>query len=532
MKKIYTLSFLLFVLYLTNSAFAQRMVLIEASADPTSFTDIFPVIMGDTLDNGDRINENTIYQLQNGAVYITSGRIVNKPNWPLHIEASDLTNTALKPVLTRIPNASGSYPDIMRPEGDLTLKNVWMIPGEKGPGEEHDWGKVRIMGDNARVIVQDCIVEKDRGGFIQLRGNRTKVYLERTIFRNGGNRRILQGNGRAVDARDTSIDTLIVRDCIMHNLIDRVFRSQGGSEPHTYIEFDQNTIFNIGGRHGCFQFGRAETVKVTNNFIMNPIMLGTSPAYTDEQTQPDNETHKVFTIDTLYTNTTFEFAANNVFWTQDVIDVWNSIDSVSAPGIYSDLISGILGDTAESTFMQDPTALNSVPQNITQYVIDLYNDPSSENMFDYVVEDASLAGTGFDSGNLFDFSTFDPCYSEDAMSATAATDGGAIGMRFLCNYPAPVSVSNIAYDHTLNLKSSPNPAADFTQLSFNLAEASEVVLEIFDMNGRRVTTVAKGRLAAGEHTANWNNLNDVPTGMYFANLLTGTGKMFIKVVVK
>lgn len=118
------------------------------------------------------------------------------------------------------------------------------------------------------------------------------------------------------------------------------------------------------------------------------------------------------------------------------------------------------------------------------------------------------------------------------MSATAATDGGAIGMRFLCNYPAPVSVSNIAYDHTLNLKSSPNPAADFTQLSFNLAEASEVVLEIFDMNGRRVTTVAKGRLAAGEHTANWNNLNDVPTGMYFANLLTGTGKMFIKVVVK
>ena len=60
-------------------------------------------------------------------------------------------------------------------------------------------------------------------------------------------------------------------------------------------------------------------------------MLGTSPNYTDEQTQPDNEAHNVFTIDTLYDATELNFAANNIFYTAEVLDFFNSIDSVSPP---------------------------------------------------------------------------------------------------------------------------------------------------------------------------------------------------------
>ena len=162
MKKIYQLSFIFLCLLLANAIQAQRYVLIEPSADPAVITDIFSVIMGDTLADGTRTDGNTIYQLKNGEVYITTGRIVNKPNWALQIEAEDLTNTDTKPVLTRIPNASGSYPDIMRPEGNVTLKNIWIISGDKGPGEQHDWGKIRIIGDNVRFIVKDCIIEKAR----------------------------------------------------------------------------------------------------------------------------------------------------------------------------------------------------------------------------------------------------------------------------------------------------------------------------------------------------------------------------------
>ena len=531
MKKIYYLSIVALCFFLVNSIQAQRVILIEPSADPAMPADIFPVIMGDTLADGSRTDENTIYQLRNGQVYITTGRLVNKPNWTLHIEAENLTDTDTKPVLTRIPNASGSYPDIMRAEGNVTLKNIWIISGDKGPGEQHDWGKIRIMGDNARVIVQDCIIEKDRGGFIQIRGNRTKVYVDGCILRNGGNRRILQGNGRGIDARNTTMDTLIVTNSVIHNIIDRVFRSQGAIEPHTYIEFDQNTIFNVGGRHGCFQFGQALTVKVTNNFIQNPLMLGTSPVYTDEQTQPDNEAHKVFTIDTLHAGTNFTFGGNNIYWTQDVLDVINGIDSVSVPTVYSDLILQSLGNDGTGTFIEDPTPLNNVPMNITQYVIDLYNNPAAEDMFDFVVEDASLAGTPVDFGNLFDFSAFDPCYDPMAVSATAATHGGAIGaVSFCANLSTSIFESD--YSSTLNLTAMPNPMTFGATFGYNLANTGQVRLSIHSIVGQEIAVLANGIQQQGVHTVDFNISQQLAKGVYIARLQTEEGQMAIKIMLK
>ena len=530
MKKFYQLIFACFCLFLANITQAQRYVLIEPSTDPTAIADIFPIIMGDTLADGNRTDENTIYQLKNGNVYITTGRLVNKPNWTLHIEAEDLTNTDSKPILTRIPNASGSYPDIARPEGNLTLKNLWVISGDKGPGEQHDWGKIRIMGDNSRVIVQDCIIEKDRGGFLQFRGNGSKCYVDRCIFRNGGNRKIIQGNGRGIDARDTYLDTLIVRNTVIHNIIDRVFRSQGGTQPHNYIEFDHNTIFNVGGRHGCFQFGQANTVKVTNNFIQNPLMLGTSPQYTDEQTQPDNEAHKVFTIDTLHTGTNFTFGGNNIYWTQDVLDVINGIDSVSVPKIYSDLILQSMGNDGTGTYIQDPTPLNSVPMNITQYVIDLYNNPAAEDMFDFVVEDASLAGTAVDFGNLFDFATFDPCYDPSATSATAATHGGAIGAVSFCA-ELSTSIFESDFSNTLNLTAKPNPMTNNAIFNYNLTQTGQVRMTLYSVMGQEIAVLVNGRQAAGTHDVDYNVNQQLAKGIYVLRLQTEEGQMSLKLMV-
>ena len=62
------------------------------------------------------------------------------------------------------------------------------------------------------------------------------------------NRFILEGNGRGIDARNFAFDSLVVRHTVIHNIIDRVFRSQGGTEPHNYIEFDHCTVFNHAGR--------------------------------------------------------------------------------------------------------------------------------------------------------------------------------------------------------------------------------------------------------------------------------------------
>ncbi len=533
MKKHYTSIFFLFIMFCITQVHAQTIVNIPASSDPLNPTDIFPFIMGDTTTTGERNDNNTIYKLENGAVYITTDRLVNTPEWDLQIEAMDLTDTDNKPVVTRFPNDSNEFPDMMRPEGNVTLKNIWFIPGEKGLLENHDWGKIRYMGDYTRVIADHCIFEKDRGGFFQLRGDSIKLYVTNCLLRNGGNRRVIQGNGRGVDARNTTVDTLIMRNTIVHNIQDRFFRSQGGMAPHTYIEIDHCTAFNVAGRHGFIQLGRAQTAKITNNLFINPIMLGSSPIYTDEQTQPDEDLHKVITIDTLYDNTALTISNNNVFWTSDVTDYWASNDSISAPGLLSSLVMDNLGAAAADAFFEEELTLNDVPGSILQYVVDLYADPTSTEMFDFIVEDEALGNVpgAMDYENLYDFDDFDPCYGASTMSATAATDGGAIGAVNFCS-ELMTNVFDVDVNEALSLKVYPNPASADITISFELEESSQVNLTIAEITGRSVTSILQGQFPSGQHTFNKDVLEQLPRGMYILSLQTDQGIMTQKLIVQ
>lgn len=528
MKPFYKKCLMAMLLLMGAQVGLQAQRLVPIASDPLALTDIFPIIMGDTSATGERVDNNTIYVLDNGGAYATSGRLVNKPEWDLQIQASDLANTAVKPVITRIPNSTGSYPDIMRAEGNVTLKNIWLIVGERAGGQEHDWGKLRIMTKGARVIVEDCILEKDRGGLIQCRADSLKIYVNRTVFRNGGNRRILQGNGRAIDARNFFLDTLVMTNSSVYNMIDRAFRSQGATQPHNYIEFDGNTFFNIAGRHGCIQLSRVNDAKITNNIFMNPIMLGTTSAFTDEQNQPDGDTHKVFTLDTLYAGTSITMASNNVFWTQDVIDVWADIDSVSRPAVLSQLIKDALGADTATAFFEEVITLESVPANITQYIEDLYNDPTSDSLFDYVVEDVTSAGTAFDNGNLFDFTTFSVCYDVNTTSATASTTAGPIGNVLGCD--ALLSDLTEEMVNLIDFKVMPNPVDGMASVQFFLPKLAKVEVLVSDLQGRTLEILSSGN-SVGNQTISWD-ASRLSAGMYLLQLNTPEGRVIQKVIIR
>ena len=70
----------------------------------------------------------------------------------------------------------------------------------------------------------------------------------------------------------------------------------------------------------------------------------------------------------------------------------------------------------------------------------------------------------------------------------------------------------------------PNPART-VKLSFTLAQAGDVDLGVYDLFGRHVASVARGRFEAGSYQKSWNGLNDagkpVRSGMYFYRLNAG-----------
>ena len=442
--KVSGLIFLLVIIASPSHILGQRIVNVPASGDPNNPTNLTDWIMGDTMANGARQDNNTIYRLVNGAEYTVTSRLENSAAWALQIEAINLTQTdqAQKPKITRTPDLTGVYQPVIWSTGDVTLKNLWIISGERVPGEQHNWGYCRFFGHRSRVVTKDCIIEKDRGGFLQFRADSIVAIVENCVFRNGGNRFILEGNGRAIDTRHFAVDTLIVRNTVIHNLQDRVFRSKGNVIPHNYIEFDHNTIFNVVGRHGYFMFEMAHQIKLTNNLMINPMMLGASPYYAEEQDYPDGNVAKLFSLDTLVSPSNATIANNNIFWTQDVIDVWAMHDTVSRPPIYSDSIVAAMGGDTTNGHFEEVLTLNKVPINITQYVDDLLANPAAEDMFDIIVQDSSAQGTARDFGNLFDFlgvsdgqGDFDPYYDEmNTISGSAATDGGPIGVRKNCLY--------------------------------------------------------------------------------------------------
>lgn len=67
---------------------------------------------------------------------------------------------------------------------------------------------------------------------------------------------------------------------------------------------------------------------------------------------------------------------------------------------------------------------------------------------------------------------------------------------------------------------SPNPATGTVALAFRAAESGHVELEVFDLAGHRIATVASGRHAPGLHRVVWD-VSGVRPGIYLARLRAG-----------
>jgi len=70
----------------------------------------------------------------------------------------------------------------------------------------------------------------------------------------------------------------------------------------------------------------------------------------------------------------------------------------------------------------------------------------------------------------------------------------------------------------------PNPFNPTTTIRFELGSAARVTLDVFDVRGRHIRTLADGRRPAGQHTVDWDGRDgggvEVASGVYFYKLLS------------
>lgn len=93
--------------------------------------------------------------------------------------------------------------------------------------------------------------------------------------------------------------------------------------------------------------------------------------------------------------------------------------------------------------------------------------------------------------------------------------GGGIWRRSLSEMITSIQASNSEFPSVFKLHQNyPNPFNPMTSISFDLPKKSYVVIKIFDVIGREVTTLVNGYLAAGKHVRTWN-ASSFPSGIYF-----------------
>ena len=83
---------------------------------------------------------------------------------------------------------------------------------------------------------------------------------------------------------------------------------------------------------------------------------------------------------------------------------------------------------------------------------------------------------------------------------------------------------------TLQAPAIADPAQPAGTIRFSLPRDMDVDVAVFDVRGRRVTTLARGRFAAGEHAATWDS-SAQPSGIYFVAAKTANGTITRKLAV-
>ena len=76
----------------------------------------------------------------------------------------------------------------------------------------------------------------------------------------------------------------------------------------------------------------------------------------------------------------------------------------------------------------------------------------------------------------------------------------------------------------------PNPFRSGTMIRYQLSAYSDVELRIYDLTGRKVSTLVNDTRIEGLHEAEWNTEGMQP-GIYICELKTGYGRQVMKMII-
>ncbi len=236
---------LLFGVIFSNLQAQSELIVEWADANgDVKMNALYNAIIADTLANGSRV-EDRVYVLRAGGYYWNQERIDNN-GWHLRItgEAADPNDETKNPPVLQMAAREDATTSggIIRGQGDITLKNVWLTGALTGTGVQTSYQPFQIDASNGTFLFDNCIF--DRSNFAMI------------AFTNGGN-------------------DITITNCTFRNLIGRPSTQQWEGRgisiwaDQKSVVIENNTFFNIGMTAIQIENGAADYVRIIHNTFVN-----------------------------------------------------------------------------------------------------------------------------------------------------------------------------------------------------------------------------------------------------------------------
>ncbi len=467
-----------------------------------------------------------VFVLERGGLYFNQGRI--DVNVPITIKAND--GDGALPLVQQAPKNDGKYSgEDFKLFADATFINLH-FNGIRKSRSNATGRAIRLGTSQVKLTVDGCVFERYWLRTIGLNDKDSSVihYTNNIHLWDGKEDRI--DNGRFLDCRAASVDSLFVINNTFLNCNDRFIRHMGGGlKPIKYAKIDHNTFYGNIGYRPPFQFRLIEELEFTNNIIANVGLLGTDSASNrlDEIAYQEPKAICIFTISgTDSVNTNITMRNNNVFTEQRFKDLLSvNPDTVQAAPLFNKEWADRID---EATAVQEEELTFAKAPSLDSLVAEIQN---------YFQGGTNWSNTGFITRTeVLAPEEVNMNYGTAASSYTAADNGLPLGD--LNWYPDKKQEwitgveeinSNIPSKFTVK-QNYPNPFNPTTNIEFSIPLKSKVSLKVFNVLGQEVAQLVNKELAAGNYNVNFDASN-LTSGIYFYTLsssnFTQTKKMIL-----
>lgn len=471
-------------------------------------------VHGDTTSTGARVDENTWYVLQRDGLYLLNGSVENRG---FHLKIMGERGEGHPPIVQPGVSEVGSSDLAFSVRGDLTTKGFYVTHLDDAGGIQ--LRTYRIRTDEATVRLDSMFLDTEGQAYFRTDGEGTRLFITNSHLRNAVFL-TSPANGRIIDTRGNSPDTLWFENNTMYHYSHDIIRAAGAILPFVY--FNHNTVYNGGAQ---LDIERAVKAVVTNNLFINPAT---------DWTQEDAEDGVGFIfIDSLRAENLTEadrsivVTNNNFYYEDDWLELYSGIDTVMVRPLLSEwgeFLAANNPNIVVENNISSAVAFADAPASDTYIAFRslLLTDPGNENPPDFradkngVFDAAGLPVVGI--GELpydFDFS-----YPTTEPSYTAAEGGFPLGD--LNWFPAQkLEWIATSTGETTELPTRlrvhgnyPNPFNPSTSIRLDLPTAADVSVAVFDLLGRKVLEVPAQAMPAGPDQSIRLDAGALASGVY------------------